>query len=81
MRMRNELIEVLASACGAEPDFRDPELIKFVDELIVRGVRVRKKGKWIRERSRNTCSECGWFYFSIKADYRGCPKCLAEMEE
>jgi rubrerythrin len=79
--MRNKLITVFSSVFGEEPDFENAEANRFIDELIVRGVRVRKKGKWIREGNQNTCSECGWFYLSGKADFRGCPMCLAEMEE
>ena len=37
-------------------------------------------GRWIRKGNKNECDQCGFFYYSTRADYRRCPKCEAKMD-
>lgn len=37
-------------------------------------------GRWIRKGNKNECDQCGFFYYSSRADYRRCPKCEAKMD-
>lgn len=36
-------------------------------------------GRWIRKGNKNECDQCGFFYYSTRADYRRCPMCEAKM--
>ena len=50
------------------------ELAPTIDaELVVHG-------RWIRKGNKNECDQCGFFYYSTRADYRRCPKCEAKMD-
>lgn len=37
-------------------------------------------GRWIRRHNETKCSECGFIYYSMRADYSYCPNCGAKMD-
>jgi rubrerythrin len=40
-----------------------------------------KHGKWIKDKNRYTCSECGFYYFANNSKSNYCPNCGAKMDK
>lgn len=71
--------EVDTSDCTDVEDILSA-VITYLSELPTIEAEPVVHGRWIRKGNKNECDQCGFFYFSTRADYRRCPKCEAKMD-
>lgn len=57
------------------------EIIEAIKSAPTADVAEVRHGKWIKDRNRYTCSECGYYYFANNVKDNFCARCGAKMDK